>query len=247
VRLLQGRIQDETVYAHNPQAVARQWAEAGAQLLHVVDLDAAILGNSSNQDLIRQIIRHAGIPVQVGGGMRDLRSVQACLELGAHRVVVGTAAAQDLNLLRELCRLYPNRIAVGIDARNGFVATHGWTRTTNIRAADLGREVQAAGAAVIIFTDIYRDGMQTGPNIAETRNLAKAVSIPVIASGGVGRLEHLRALLPLEADGVTGVICGKAFYSGSIKFAEALELTSKTAGSIAPGEAVQLDKNPGEN
>jgi phosphoribosylformimino-5-aminoimidazole carboxamide ribotide isomerase len=233
VRLIQGRIQDETVYSDDPEAVARRWAEAGAQLLHVVDLDAAILGSSSNQDCIRRIILAAGIPVQVGGGMRDVRSVGACLETGAHRVVIGTAAVQDVDLLHELCRLYPNRIAVGIDARQGLVATHGWTRTTDVRAVDLGRHVQAAGAAAIIFTDIHRDGMQTGPNVPETQCLAEAVSIPVIASGGVGSLEHLRSLLPLEASGVVGVICGKALYSGSIQFAEALELVAKTADSNA--------------
>jgi len=251
VRLIQGRIQDETVYSDDPEAVARQWAEAGAQLLHVVDLDAAILGSPRNHGCIRRIIHAAGIPVQVGGGMRDIRSVDVCLEMGAQRVIIGTAAVQDMSLLHELCRLHPNRIAVGIDARQGLVATHGWTRTTDIRAADLGRQAQAAGAAAIIFTDIHRDGMQTGPNIAETRSLAEAVSIPVIASGGVGSLEHLRALLPLEAYGVVGVICGKALYSGSIQFAKALKLVAKTVGSNASRFSIQcglhLDKEAGEN
>jgi phosphoribosylformimino-5-aminoimidazole carboxamide ribotide isomerase len=233
VRLLQGRFQDETVYSDDPEAVARRWADAGAELLHVVDLDAAVLGASRNRGCIDRIIQAAGIPVQVGGGMRDIPSVKACLEMGAHRAVIGTAAVLDAALLNELCRLYPQRIAVGIDARQGFVATHGWTRTTHIRAVDLGRQVQAAGAAAIIFTDIHRDGMQTGPNLAETRSLAEAVGIPVIASGGVGSLEHLRALLPLEAAGVVGVICGQALYSGALRFSEALELTAKTAQSRA--------------
>lgn len=224
VRLIQGRMQDETVYSDDPEAMARRWAEAGARLLHVVDLDAAIMGSPRNQNCIRRIIRAAGVPVQVGGGMRDIRAVDACLEMGAHRVVIGTAAAQDIGFVRELCRVHPDRIAVGIDARQGRVATHGWTRTTDIRAGDLGRQVEEAGAAALIFTDIQRDGMQTGPNIEETRRLAESVHIPVIASGGIGTIEHLRGLLPLEAVGVVGVITGKALYSGSLRFEEASAL-----------------------
>jgi len=234
VRLIQGRMQDETVYSDDPEAVARRWAEAGARLLHVVDLDAAIQGTPCNQGCIRRIIRAAGVPVQVGGGMRDIKAVEACLAMGAHRVVIGTAATQDMNFLRNLCRVHPNRIAVGIDARQGRVATHGWTRTTDIRAVDLGRQVEEAGAAALVFTDIHRDGMQTGPNIEETRRLAEAVRIPVIASGGVGTLEHVQALLPLTAVGVIGVITGKALYSGSLRFEDAMALGSEKADSPGP-------------
>jgi phosphoribosylformimino-5-aminoimidazole carboxamide ribotide isomerase len=249
VRLLQGRMQDETVYSDDPEAVARRWAEAGAQLLHVVDLDAAIQGRPRNQDCIRRIIRAAGVQVQVGGGMRDMRAVDACLGMGAHRVVIGTAAAQNLGFVRDLCRVHPQRIAVGIDSRQGRVATHGWTRTTDIPAVDLGRQVQEAGAAAIIFTDIHRDGMQTGPNIAETRRLAESVHLPVIASGGVGTLEHVRALLPLEALGVVGVITGKALYTGSLRFEEALALSSEKADpgspSASPPSISYIDKHAG--
>jgi phosphoribosylformimino-5-aminoimidazole carboxamide ribotide isomerase len=249
VRLLQGRMQDETVYSDDPAAVARRWAEAGARLLHVVDLDAAIQGSPRNQDCISRIIRAAGVRVQVGGGMRDIRAVDACLEMGAHRVVIGTAAAQDMSFVRDLCRVHPHRIAVGIDALQGRVATHGWTRTTDIQAVALGRQVEEAGAAAIIFTDIHRDGMQTGPNIAETRRLAESVHIPVIASGGVGTLEHLRALLPLEAVGVVGVITGKALYSGSLRFEDALALSSEKADlalpSASPQSVSRVDKHAG--
>ena len=228
VRLSQGRMQDETVYSDDPEAMALRWAGAGARLLHVIDLDAAVQGRPRNQACIARIIRAAGIPVQVGGGMRDLRAVDACLEMGAFRVIVGTAAVQDMNFIRTIGRVHPGRISVGIDARQGRVATHGWTRTTSIQAVDLGRQMEDAGVAALIFTDIHRDGMQTGPNIEETRRLAEAVQIPVMASGGVGTLDHVRALLPLEAVGVVGVITGKALYSGSIRLEEALALSGET-------------------
>jgi phosphoribosylformimino-5-aminoimidazole carboxamide ribotide isomerase len=229
VRLLQGRMQDETVYSDDPQAVARRWADAGARWLHVVDLDAAVHGSPRNQACIGRIIQSAGIPVQVGGGMRDVRAVAACLETGAARVIVGTAAVEDMNFVRSICRVHPGRIAVGIDARQGRVATHGWTRTTDIQAVELGRHMEDAGAAALIFTDIHRDGMQTGPNIEETRRLAEAVQIPVIASGGVGTIEHVAALLPLESAGVIGLITGRALYSGSLRFEEALALAKTTS------------------
>ena len=230
VRLVQGRMQDETVYSDDPEAMALRWASAGARLLHVVDLDAAVEGSPRNQECIARIIRSAGIPVQVGGGMRDLRAVEAYLEIGASRVIVGTAAVQDMDFVRTICRVHPGRVVAGIDARQGRAATHGWTRTTDIQAVELGRQMEAAGVAALIFTDIQRDGMQIGPNIAETRRLAEAVQIPVMASGGVGTLDHVRALLPLEEVGVIGVITGKALYSGSLRFEEALALAQATSG-----------------
>jgi len=229
VRLIQGRMQDETVYSDDPEAMALRWAGAGARLLHVVDLDAAVQGSLRNRACIARIIRAAGIPVQVGGGLRDICAVDACIGMGAFRVIVGTAAVQETNFIRTICRVHPGRIIVGIDARQGRVATHGWTQTTDVQAVDLGRQMEDAGVAALIFTDIHRDGMQAGPNIEETRRLAEAVRIPVIASGGVGTLDHVRALLPLEAVGVIGVITGKALYSGSIRFEEALALTQPSA------------------
>jgi len=230
VRLKQGRMQDETVYSDDPEAVARRWAEAGAEWLHVVDLDAAVDGGAGNRDCIARIVRAAGIPVQVGGGLRDAADVERCLALGARRAIIGTAATGNPAFIEDLCRRYPERIAVGIDAREGRVATHGWTRTTDIMAVDLARSVEAAGVAAIIFTDIHRDGMQSGPNIEETRKLAEAVHVPVIASGGVGSLDHIRALLPLAASGVVGVIAGRALYSGAVDFGQARELA---AGRVA--------------
>jgi phosphoribosylformimino-5-aminoimidazole carboxamide ribotide isomerase len=227
VRLTQGRMQDETVYSDDPVSVARRWAAAGAEWLHVVDLDAAVAGHTRNRDCIGRIVDAVGLPVQVGGGLRTAADVDACLSIGVRRAIIGTAATGDLAFLRDLCRRHPGRIAVGIDARNGRVATHGWTRTSDIEAVDLARRVEDAGVAAIIFTDIHRDGMQTGPNIDETRKIAEAVHLPVLASGGVGSLEHIKALLPLEAVGVVGVITGKALYSGAVEFTAARELAAR--------------------
>lgn len=224
VRLIQGQLHTETVFSEDPESVARRWAEAGAELLHIVDLDAAVLGEPKHQACIGRIAAAVDIPVQVGGGIRTHRSVEAYLKSGTQRVIIGTAAIQDPNFVREACRFHPGRIAVAIDARNGLVSTHGWTHTTDIQAADLAPRLEDVGVSAIIFTDIHRDGMQTGPNVEETRRLAEAVNIPVIASGGVGHLDHLRALLPLEEVGVIGVITGKALYSGSLRFEEARKL-----------------------
>ena len=235
VRLIQGRMQEETVYSDDPEAMARRWADSGAQMLHVVDLDAAVHGSPCNRASIAGIIRAAAIPVQVGGGIRDMPAVAANLESGAQRVIIGTAAVQNPAFLREACRKYPGRIAAGIDARQGRVAIQGWTRTTETQVVDLARQLEDAGVGSLIFTDIQRDGMQTGPNIDETRKLAESVRIPVIASGGVGTLAHIQTLMTLETVGVIGVIIGKAIYSGAIRFEEALALTRQTvAASESP-------------
>ena len=232
VRLIQGQLQEETVFSDDPEAVARRWAGAGAELLHIVDLDAAVQGEPRHQACIGRIVAAAGIPVQVGGGIRTHRAVDAYLESGTHRVIIGTAAIQDPTFVRDACRAHPGRIAAAIDARNGRVSTHGWTHTTDVQAADLAARLEDAGVSAIIFTDIHRDGMQTGPNIVETRRLAEAVSIPVIASGGVGNLDHIRALLSLEEVGVIGVITGRALYSGSLQFAEAWALARSVTTAI---------------
>jgi phosphoribosylformimino-5-aminoimidazole carboxamide ribotide isomerase len=235
VRLIQGRMHEETVYSDDPEATARRWAEAGARMLHVVDLDAAVQGSPHNRAMIASIIRSAAVPVQVGGGIRDMPAVAANLEAGAARVIIGTAAVTNLAFVREACRNYPGRIAVGIDARQGRVAIRGWTRTTELQAVDLARQLEDVGVDSLIFTDIQRDGMQTGPNIDETRKMAESICIPVIASGGVGTLAHIQALMALEDTGVVGIIIGKAFYSGAIRFEEALALTqSEKASPEAP-------------
>ncbi len=221
VRLLQGRFDQETVYSEDPEGTAWRWRQAGARLLHVVDLDAAAGKTPGNGDVVARIIRAAGISVQVGGGLRDAEKIRRLLAQGAERAILGTAAC-DAKFLSAVCREHPGRIFVGIDALEGQVAVQGWTRRTEISAVELGRLAEDCGAAGIVFTDIRRDGTRSGPNLAATRFLAEAVSIPVIASGGVGSLDHLRSLRSLEEVGVVGVICGQALYSGAIDFGEAV-------------------------
>jgi phosphoribosylformimino-5-aminoimidazole carboxamide ribotide isomerase len=222
VRLLQGRLDAETVFSDDPAAMARRWQSEGAAMLHVVDLDGAVEKSPRNLESIRNILAEVDLPVQVGGGIRTLETIASYLELGAHRVVIGTEAVRNPELVREACRRYPETVVVGIDARRGRVAIEGWTETTPVTAVELARRFEDSGVAAINFTDIHRDGMQTGPNIEETRRLAEAVRIPVVASGGVATLEDIRALLPLERVGVSGVITGRALYSGTLSLAQAI-------------------------
>lgn len=223
VRLLQGRMEDETVFSHNPPDMARQWADQGAALIHVVDLDGAVEKKPINLETIQMILDAVDIPIQLGGGIRDLETIDRYLNLGIQRVVIGTEAVRNPKLVEDACKRYPGRIIVGIDARNGYVAVEGWTETTRTTAAELARRFENSGVAGINFTDIHRDGMQTGPNIEETGRLAKTISIPVYASGGVANLEDIRRLLPLVSVGLAGVITGKALYSGSLDLREALK------------------------
>jgi phosphoribosylformimino-5-aminoimidazole carboxamide ribotide isomerase len=190
-------------------------------MLHVVDLDGAVGGRPANREALQRILQAVRIPLQVGGGVRDIETVRDTLELGARRVVIGTEAVQNPGFLKEACRDYPGRIVVGLDARDGRVAIRGWTQTTGVLAVELAPRLKHYGVSAIVFTDIHRDGMQTGPNIDHTRALAEAVSLPVIASGGVGSIDHIRSLLPLAASGVAGIITGKALYSGSLSFEDA--------------------------
>jgi phosphoribosylformimino-5-aminoimidazole carboxamide ribotide isomerase len=224
VRLLQGDMRAETVYAEEPTEAALRWAAAGARMLHVVDLDGAVSGKPGNRRAIARIIEAVRVPVQIGGGVRSAETVQDYLEMGAVRVIVGTAAIKDPAFVQAVCRDHPGRVAAGIDARRGRVAVEGWLEATDMPAVELAQRLEDSGVAAIVFTDILRDGMQGGPNIAETRRLAEAVGIPVIASGGVGGLAHIRELLPLEPVGVVGVITGKALYSGALDFAAAQAL-----------------------
>lgn len=224
VRLLQGRMDAETVFSDDPTAMAAKWAALGARRLHVVDLDGAVDKTPRNRELIQQIVDRIDIPVQVGGGIRSEAAVKSYLDCGVDRVIIGTEAIRNPDMVADACRRHPGRIIVGIDARNGFVAIEGWTETTSVLAVDLARRFEECGVAAINFTDIQRDGMQTGPNLAETRRMAEAVSIPVIASGGVATIEDIRRLLPLETVGVTGVITGRALYSGSLDLVEAIRV-----------------------
>jgi len=218
----------ETVYSDDPSSMALRWTSGGAGRLHVVDLDGAIEKRPKNLDAIRGIINAVDIPIQVGGGIRDMETIRMYLEAGVDRVVIGTEAIRNPQLVRDACQSYPDRIVVGIDARNGLVAIEGWTETTDSSAVDLARQFEDTGVAAINFTDIERDGMRTGPNIEETRKVAETVNIPVVASGGVSSLEDIKALMPLAAVGVVGVIIGKALYDASVDLPEAVQLLEKS-------------------
>ena len=224
VRLLQGRQEDETVFSNDPAAMAQKWADAGAELVHVVDLDGAFEKRPQNLDAVKKILKAIDTPIQLGGGIRDERTAKTLLDLGVQRVIIGTEAIKNPDWVKQTARRFPGQVVVGIDARDGRVAIEGWTETTSIRAIDLAKRFEGCGVAAINFTDIYRDGMQTGPNITETGRLAEAISIPVVASGGVSTIVDIENLLPLEAVGVAGVITGKALYSGTLDFKQALTL-----------------------
>ena len=227
VRLFQGRMDKETVFSDDPAAMAKRWGDEGAEIIHVIDLDGAIKKSPQNLNSISKIIDSVNAHIQVGGGIRDKKTVGLLLDLGAERVIIGTEAIKNPNFVKEACKAFPGRIIVGIDARNGFVAIEGWTKTTKTKAVDLAKQFEDCGVAVINFTDIHRDGMQTGPNIDETRLLAEAVSIPVVASGGVSTIEDIKNLLPLKEVGVVGIITGRALYSGSLKLKEAIKIAKE--------------------
>ncbi len=224
VRLVQGDMDRDTIYSDDPVATAKMWMEKGATRLHVVDLDGAVKGRPVNGEFIESIIDSLTIPVQVGGGIRDIETIDFYISLGADRVILGTAAQDNPDLVIKACDIYHDRIVVGIDAKNGLVAVKGWKEITSKRAIDLAGEFEDYGVAAIIYTDISRDGMMQGPNIEATRELALSVDIPVIASGGVSSLEDIKALLPLERDGVEGIITGRAIYTGALKLEEAIAL-----------------------
>jgi phosphoribosylformimino-5-aminoimidazole carboxamide ribotide isomerase len=222
VRLTQGDFARETVYGDDPIVVARRWEALGARWLHVVDLDGARAGRPAQAPLVAAICAAVRIPVQVGGGLRDGAAVETVLEGGAARVVLGTVAVREPALCARLCRAWPGRVAVGIDARDGVARVAGWLEGGAVEATALARNAARNGAAAIVYTDIGRDGTEQGPDLAGTRAVARAAGIPVIASGGVGSLEHVRAVAALAADGVAGVIVGRALYTGAVGLSEAL-------------------------
>lgn len=213
----------DTVFSDDPGAQARAWQDQGAEILHIVDLDGAFAGEPKNRSAIEAIVRSVSIPTQLGGGIRDLETVEAYLSLGIGRVIIGTAAQRNPEFVKAACARFPGRIVVGIDAKDGMVAVQGWAEVTGITAIDLARKFEGFGVAAIIYTDISRDGMLQGPNIEATRQLAEAISIPVIASGGLSSLKDIENLAAIESSGVTAVITGKAIYTGAIDLAEAIK------------------------
>jgi phosphoribosylformimino-5-aminoimidazole carboxamide ribotide isomerase len=229
VRLRQGRMDEATVYAANPAEAAKKWEQAGASLLHIVDLDGAVGGAPKNKRVIQEIAAAVSVPVQVGGGIRDLETIEDYLGSGIRRVILGTAAVLQRTLVTEACRRFPKGVLAGIDAVNGCVAVDGWKTVTKKKAMDLAKELEEIGLAGIIYTDISRDGMLAGPNLDAIRRLVEAVSTPVIASGGVTTLEDLKALKVLEPLGLSGVIVGKALYAGTLDLAEALAIAERTS------------------
>ncbi len=225
VRLEQGLMDRDTVYHDDPAAQARIWQEQGGEYLHIVDLDGAFAGVPKNREAIQKIVAAIDIPAELGGGIRDLATIEAYLNLGIERVILGTVAKENPQLVQEACRLFPGRIVVGIDAKDGLVAVRGWADVTQKKATELAAEMEGFGVTAIIYTDIARDGMMQGPNIEATKALAEAIRIPVIASGGVSSLDDIRNLLAIESSGVTGVITGKAIYTGALDLGAAVALT----------------------
>ncbi len=224
VRLAQGDMARATVFNDDPAEQARAFERQGFEYLHVVDLDGAFAGAPRNAQAVEAILAALTIPVQLGGGIRDMRTITRWLEKGVARVIIGTAAVKDPALVREAARLYPGRIAVGIDAKDGMVAVEGWARTTQMSAVDLGRSFEDAGVSAIIYTDIARDGILKGLNIEATLALADALSIPVIASGGLASLADVERLLQPDCAKLAGAITGRALYDGRLDPAEALAL-----------------------
>ncbi len=233
VRLVEGNPEHETVYSDDPAAMARLWQDQGATWLHVVDLDGAFSGSPKNISVIKEIISSVDIPVQVGGGIRDLAVAGEILGLGAARVIFGTVAITNPEMVAEACRKFGDAIAVGIDARDGKVAIEGWGVTAQKNTIDLAMEMKSMGVRRIIFTDIWRDGTLKGPNIAAVEEVARGTGLKVIASGGVSTLDDLKSLKRLEAQGVEGVIMGKSLYAGTISLKDALAIAAAEAGAGA--------------
>lgn len=222
VRLFQGEMDQETIYFENPIEAAKHWISEGTTFIHVVDLNGAMEGRPVHTKEVAAICRLSGLSVELGGGLRSIEAVEAAFNLGVARVVIGTAAYENAAFLRALSQQFPGKIVVGIDARQGKVAVKGWKQTTASDAVELAKRCEQDGAARLIYTDIGRDGTQIGVNIDETLKIARAVRIPIIASGGVATLDDVRKLLPLEREGVEGLILGRALYAGAFNLKDAM-------------------------
>ena len=227
VRLTEGRFDAETVFADDPAEMALKWAGIGAEFLHLVDLDGALAGEGKNVPVIERILQSVNIPVQLGGGIRNLETIEKLLALGVTRLILGSAAVKNPQLVEEACKKYPGHIAVGIDAKNGEVAIEGWGKGSGVAATELAKQMAAYGVETIIYTDISRDGMLSGVNVEATAALARACGVPIIASGGVASLEDIRRVKAVESDGVQGCIIGKAIYTGAVDLKAALALAKE--------------------
>lgn len=227
VRLLQGKEKDSTVYSDDPVATALKWESCGARLIHIVDLDGAFTGNQKNLESILEIRKAVKIDLEVGGGIRDMGRIRELISCGIDRVILGTVAIENPELVKKACKEYPDRILIGIDAKNGLVAVKGWVNVTSVKSGELALQMYEYGASGIIYTDISRDGMLTGPNIAATEEMVRTLKIPVIASGGIASLDDIKRLLNIK--GLWGAITGKALYSGAFDLQEALKITRAEA------------------
>ena len=230
VRLFQGEMDKETIFSEHPYEMAQKWEAEGAELIHLVDLDGALAKQPKNKDAVEKIRKTVKTPLQLGGGIRDMDTIRMYIDLGVSRIIIGTEAIKNPRLVEEAAKAFKGAIVVGIDARNGNVAIDGWTETTSVTAVELAKKFESCGVAAINFTDIHRDGMRSGPNLEETKKLAMAVNIPVVASGGVSCIEDIENLLPLESFGVTGVITGRALYEGTLNLKQAIKVASGKNG-----------------
>lgn len=232
VRLRQGLMEEATVFSDKPVDMATHWVKQGARRLHLVDLDGAFAGKPQNLGAIKAILDEVSkdVPVQLGGGIRDLDTIEKYLDLGLSYVIIGTAAIKNPQFLRDACDAFPNQIIVGLDAKDGLVATDGWAKVTKYHVTEVGQRFADYGVHSIIYTDIGRDGMMSGVNIEATVKLAEAVSVPVVASGGLTNLDDIRALCAVQSSGVEGAVTGRAIYEGSIDFKQAQDLADELAG-----------------
>lgn len=236
VRLYQGDYNQSQTFSENPVEVAKQWVDQGATRLHLVDLDGAKAGHIVNQAAISAIVNAIDIPVEVGGGLRDRDTVASLLNLGVRYAILGTVAVENPQLVAQLCQEFPGNIIVGIDARNGKVATRGWLETSEVLATDLAQQMAQLGVVSIIYTDIHRDGTLQGPNLEALRELASTIPIPVIASGGISAIPDLFKLLALEPLGVNGVIVGRALYTGDVSLKEAIQAVGQGRWQDVPAD-----------
>ena len=232
VRLLHGEMDKATVFNNTPAAQAKKFLDDGFKALHVVDLNGAFAGEPVNLEAVKSILAAVQLPVQLGGGIRNMETIETWIEAGVGRVILGTAALKNPQLVKDACKAFPNKIVVGIDARGGMVATEGWAETSDVKAVDLAKKFEDAGVAAIIYTDIARDGAMQGPNLSETVALARAISIPVILSGGMSTLQDVIEVHSHKDDGISGIILGRSLYDGSIDPQKALAVTIGSEGHL---------------
>lgn len=232
VRLREGRADAETIFSDHPLEMAQKWVDLGAERLHIIDLDGAFEKGPRNSAAIKEIVEAIQIPIQLGGGIRDLKTVEVYLSLGLAQIILGTVALKDPAMVQEACRVFPGQIMVSLDARDNRVAVEGWTEISEKDPVDLAKQYEDWGVKAIIFTDISRDGTQQGPSLPSTRRLAQATGLPVIAAGGIATLSDVQSLAALEADGLVGMITGRAIYSGSLNLPEAIEWLKKNTSPV---------------